>query len=97
MPDVERTGKCKRCGHRGKLRPSWAVCYPCFYAAQGRKPSPFRDRVRNGWLERKCRKCGDWALMSEFVRNAAVKHGRLYTCKVCHAAYKAAWRKKAAA
>lgn len=63
----------------------------------GRSPHQFRDRVRNGWLERKCRKCGDWALMSEFVPNRNVKHGRLYTCKVCHAMYKAQKRKALAA
>lgn len=57
-----------------------------------RPPSPFHDRVRNGRIERKCRKAlvcgGEWALITEFVRHGNSKHGRLYTCKCCHHAYR---------
>ena len=49
-----------------------------------RRGPPFRDRVRGGVIELKCRKCGDWLWIEEFVRSqSGAKHGRLYTCKVC--------------
>ncbi len=45
----------------------------------------FRDRVRSGTLERFSRCCNEWLPITEFRRARAVKHGRLYRCKLCDA------------
>ncbi len=45
----------------------------------------FRDRVRNGALERYSRCCNEWLPITEFRRAPLVKHGRLYRCKLCDA------------
>lgn len=44
----------------------------------------FRDRVRNGIIERRSRCCGEWLPLTEFRRSAPAKHGRLYQCKLCY-------------
>lgn len=49
-----------------------------------RPPSPFRDRVRDGVLERFALCCRQWLHISEFRPAPKVKHGRLYRCKLCY-------------
>lgn len=49
-----------------------------------RPPSPFRDRIREGVLERFSLCCRRWLHIGEFRTAPRVKHGRLYRCKLCY-------------
>ena len=57
------------------------------------KPSPFRDRVVNGVIERFSRCCKAWLVITEFRRAPIVKHGRLYRCKACFAVKRKRYKK----
>lgn len=93
----ERLCRTVGCGYQpmAKFCSRKAICHACRYRARRVGPSPFQDRVRDGVIERQCRKCRCWAVITEFVKNRVAKHGRLYTCKICHNEYKHA--RKAAA
>lgn len=58
-----------------------------------RKGPAFEDRVTAAGIERHCRRCRQWHLLTEFVRHAQAKHGRLYTCRICHNGVRSVMRK----
>lgn len=56
--------------------------------------SKFRDRVRDGAIERFSICCKQWLAIGEFRKAKNVKHGRLYRCKLCYAETRKKYRTK---